>query len=356
MTTGERKERRGFASMSPEKQREIASKGGRAAHEKGTAHEWTADEARNAGRKGGQVSRGGRGRLIVPSDAAHAQCYALPKARRPTVPNDRFDRDDVLEATNNGKTRSRGLCDGARRGGERSRTVRVFRDIHGAEYDRHPDSVLVDRHGGGDATGDDDVLRRHWSVVCADRRGPRAQEVVGERLSPRHQLDAGLHATSPTSPARSPSASGTAPRSSDRSSSTPASTATCGRSSSPIRPSAASSIAIPRVNRYWTGDNIGDFYVGAKFNLLSEFRQKPAAVAVRGMIKLPTGDDDAGRQHRQDRLLGRPDRQQGSDEAGRSLRLWRLRMARQPGRLRHARAARSAGAPASASRRATGCA
>ena len=49
--------------MSPEKQREIASKGGRAAHEKGTAHEWTTDEARSAGRKGGQVSRGGRGRL-----------------------------------------------------------------------------------------------------------------------------------------------------------------------------------------------------------------------------------------------------------------------------------------------------
>ena len=61
--TGQGKERRGFASMSAEKQREIASKGGRAAHEKGTAHEWSADEARNAGRKGGQVSRGGRGRL-----------------------------------------------------------------------------------------------------------------------------------------------------------------------------------------------------------------------------------------------------------------------------------------------------
>ncbi len=58
-----RKERRGFASMSPEKQREIASKGGRAAHQKGTAHEWTSEEARTAGRKGGQVSRGGRGRL-----------------------------------------------------------------------------------------------------------------------------------------------------------------------------------------------------------------------------------------------------------------------------------------------------
>ena len=53
--------------MSPEKQREIASKGGRAAHEKGTAHEWTADEARTAGRKGGQVSRGGRGRLAQPT-------------------------------------------------------------------------------------------------------------------------------------------------------------------------------------------------------------------------------------------------------------------------------------------------
>ena len=63
---GVRKERRGFASMSIEKQREIASKGGRAAHEKGTAHEWTPDEARNAGRKGGQISRGGRGRLPGP--------------------------------------------------------------------------------------------------------------------------------------------------------------------------------------------------------------------------------------------------------------------------------------------------
>lgn len=50
------KENRGFASMHPDKQREIASKGGRAAHEKGTAHEWTPEEARVAGRKGGVVS------------------------------------------------------------------------------------------------------------------------------------------------------------------------------------------------------------------------------------------------------------------------------------------------------------
>ena len=46
---------RGFASMDPERQREIASKGGRAAHEKGTAHEFTSEEAREAGRKGGEA-------------------------------------------------------------------------------------------------------------------------------------------------------------------------------------------------------------------------------------------------------------------------------------------------------------
>ena len=49
---------RGFASMDDEKQREIASKGGKAAHEKGTAHEFTSAEAREAGHKGGEaVSR-----------------------------------------------------------------------------------------------------------------------------------------------------------------------------------------------------------------------------------------------------------------------------------------------------------
>lgn len=47
---------RGFASMDREKQREIASRGGRAAHEQGTAHEWNSDEARVAGRKGGSTS------------------------------------------------------------------------------------------------------------------------------------------------------------------------------------------------------------------------------------------------------------------------------------------------------------
>ena len=56
------KSRRGFASMDPSRQKEIASKGGRAAHQKGTAHEWSSDEARSAGQKGG---------IAVSRDRAH---------------------------------------------------------------------------------------------------------------------------------------------------------------------------------------------------------------------------------------------------------------------------------------------
>src|SRR5215510_14446049 len=48
-------EQRGFALMDQESRREVARKGGRTAHQRGTAHEWTADEAREAGRKGGAV-------------------------------------------------------------------------------------------------------------------------------------------------------------------------------------------------------------------------------------------------------------------------------------------------------------
>ena len=52
---------RGFASMDPQKQKQIASKGGKAAHEKGSAHEFNSQEDRQAGSKCGQSSRrGGR--------------------------------------------------------------------------------------------------------------------------------------------------------------------------------------------------------------------------------------------------------------------------------------------------------
>jgi peptidoglycan-associated lipoprotein len=50
----------------------------------------------------------------------------------------------------------------------------------------------------------------------------------------------------------------------------------------------------PKVNQYWTGDNVGDLYVGAKFNILSESRQDPVALALRAMVKAPTGKADAG--------------------------------------------------------------
>jgi general stress protein YciG len=53
-----KKSGRGFASMDSEKQRQIASKGGKVAHQRGHAHEFTPEEAREAGRKGGEaVSR-----------------------------------------------------------------------------------------------------------------------------------------------------------------------------------------------------------------------------------------------------------------------------------------------------------
>lgn len=59
--------RRGFAAMTPEKRREICSKGGKRAQELGVGHRWTPAEAQAAGRKGGRISRGGRGRLVQPA-------------------------------------------------------------------------------------------------------------------------------------------------------------------------------------------------------------------------------------------------------------------------------------------------
>ncbi|HET7845658.1 MAG TPA: KGG domain-containing protein [Xanthomonadales bacterium] len=56
---------RGFAAMDRQRQREIASLGGRAAHEKGTAHEFTPEEARVAGRKGGEAVSGDRSHMAA---------------------------------------------------------------------------------------------------------------------------------------------------------------------------------------------------------------------------------------------------------------------------------------------------
>jgi uncharacterized protein len=66
--------KRGFASMDASKQKEIASKGGRAAHAKGTAHEFTSDEARVAGRKGGEaVSRDRAHMAAIGREGGHSR-------------------------------------------------------------------------------------------------------------------------------------------------------------------------------------------------------------------------------------------------------------------------------------------
>jgi uncharacterized protein len=80
------KEHRGFASMDRTKQREIASQGGKAAHQKGTAHEWTSEEARQAGRKGGLSSRGGRGKAANVSDGRISA--DTDAATPPALPNE----------------------------------------------------------------------------------------------------------------------------------------------------------------------------------------------------------------------------------------------------------------------------
>jgi general stress protein YciG len=72
-------EDRGFASMDPNRQREIASKGGRAAHKKGAAHQWTREEAQAAGRKGGL--------------ARHRK---MSGASTDTIPTDSLPPDDGL--------------------------------------------------------------------------------------------------------------------------------------------------------------------------------------------------------------------------------------------------------------------
>jgi general stress protein YciG len=59
--------------MDRSKQKEIASKGGKAAHQKGTAHEWTSEEAREAGRKGGIASHQRRRERLSQSDESRGE-------------------------------------------------------------------------------------------------------------------------------------------------------------------------------------------------------------------------------------------------------------------------------------------
>jgi len=80
-----RRSNRGFASMDRGKQKEIASKGGKAAHAKGTAHEFDSDEARNAGRKGGQaVSRNREHMAMIGRRGGEARGHARTRGSAQT--------------------------------------------------------------------------------------------------------------------------------------------------------------------------------------------------------------------------------------------------------------------------------
>jgi general stress protein YciG len=101
---GERRGR-GFAGMDPERQRAIASKGGRAAHAKGTAHEFTPDEAREAGRKGG---------VAVSRDRAHMSHIGREggeargrKARQEREGRERVGREEAVETAEAERTEAR---------------------------------------------------------------------------------------------------------------------------------------------------------------------------------------------------------------------------------------------------------
>ncbi len=92
--------KRGFASMDATKQREIASKGGRAAHAKGTAHEFTSDEARVAGRKGGEaVSRDRAHMAAIGREGGHSRGARARAAAGQPVGQSSGGNVDVAQGT-----------------------------------------------------------------------------------------------------------------------------------------------------------------------------------------------------------------------------------------------------------------
>ncbi len=235
-----------------------------------------------------------------------------------------------MEATNNGKTRSRGSV----RWRSPSRRAPARRPaLQGHPRDRVPPAPRLRPSSTADGRTPGRRRRRSSATLgCGMCRPPRCCRTVSGRSAAIAAAPTTSRATptSPTSPARSPSASRTAPRSSARSWSTRASTATSGRSSSTIPTFGGIVDRYPQVNQTWTGDNIGDLYLGAKVNLWSECRQNPVAHgrARHRQSCRPARPTPASAPAKPD-FVGRLHRQQGSGEAGRSLRVRRLRVARQ---------------------------
>ena len=122
---GTGKSRRGFASMDPARQREIASKGGRAAHEKGTAHEWSSDEARVAGQKGGiAVSRDRAHMAAIGREGGESRSRASRQAREQG--SGMGDREMTRSITREAASADRGQVTGSQ-GGSEARDLRESR-------------------------------------------------------------------------------------------------------------------------------------------------------------------------------------------------------------------------------------
>lgn len=87
------KSKRGFASMDRDRQRAIAAKGGKAAHAKGTAHVWTAAEAREAGRKGGEAVSQDRSHMsAIGKEGGESRSAGLRAARANRTQEQQFQR------------------------------------------------------------------------------------------------------------------------------------------------------------------------------------------------------------------------------------------------------------------------
>lgn len=106
-------EGQGFASMDPERQREIASRGGKAAHESGNAHEFDSEEAREAGRKGGRVAH----------QSGNAHEFDSEEAREAGRQSHKNDDDDHHRSS---RSRSSRDDDDDRKGNRRGQQGRGF--------------------------------------------------------------------------------------------------------------------------------------------------------------------------------------------------------------------------------------
>ncbi len=145
--------KRGFASMDAAKQREIASKGGRAAHAKGTAHEFTSDEARVAGRKGGEaVSRDRQHMSNIGREGGHSRGARARAAATSNVPRpgeQTFERQVNTERS--GFERSSGdvdrpIANNSERSQERDRTSFAAQDRNSSSSNSNRDDR---RNDGG---------------------------------------------------------------------------------------------------------------------------------------------------------------------------------------------------------------